>query len=100
MANKDQEVKAAGIFSGDVTQKTSPCTAKVCKRDVKNFSPTDTSLANINTVQCSRPDPCFNKKLQTNAAKADRRKSVGVTVPMCGFSVSKKTDFSPCKCYW
>ena len=44
VGNKDHEVKAAGIFSGDVTQNTSPCTSKVCKRDVKNFSPINTNL--------------------------------------------------------
>ena len=98
MANKNHEIKAAGIFSGEVIQKTFPCTTTVGKRDVKNFSPIDTSLAITNTVQRSHPDPCFNKKLQTNAAKADRRKSVGVTVTgasPCGASVLVKNRFQP-----
>ena len=98
VTNKDHKVKVVGIVSRDVIQETSQCIAKVCKRDVKSFSPTDTSLSITNTVQCLHPDPCYNKKSQTNTAEADSRKSVGVTVTgasPCRSSVLVKNRFQP-----
>ena len=60
----DHKVKAASIFSVDVIQQTLQCTAKVYKRDIKNSSHTDTSLAFRSSIQCSRPGPYHDRKLQ------------------------------------
>ena len=94
----DIDHQATGTFSMDVIQQTFKCTAKVYKRDVKNSSPTDRNLAITSSIQCSRPGPCRDRKLQTNIAKVCREKSTGVTVTRASPYMLLKINFSPCKC--
>ena len=94
----DHQVKATGTFSMDVIQQTFQCTAKVYKRDVKNSSLTDRNLAITSSIQCSRPGPCRDRKLQTKKAKVCREKSTGVTVTGASpyrASVLLKNKFQP-----
>ena len=95
---RDQHMKKAGIFSGEVIHKNPPVAAKVSKRDDKKFSPIDTSLAITSTVSRFRSDLSSNKKLQTSVEKTDCRKNVGVTVTgacPCGASVLLQNRFQP-----
>ena len=95
---RDQYMKKAEIFSGQVIHKNPPLAAKVSRRDDKNFSPIDISLAITSTVSRYRSDLSSSKKLQTNVAKTNCRKSVGVTVTgagPCGASVLLQNRFQP-----
>ena len=94
----DQHMKKAETFTAQVIHKNPPLATKVSKRDDRNFSPIDTTLAITSTVSCHCSDPSSNKKLQASVEKTDCTKNVGVTVTgarPCGASVLLQNRFQP-----
>ena len=95
---KDQYMKKAKNFCGEVIHRNPPLTAKVSRSDDKNFNPIDTSLAITSTVSRYHSDIPSNKTLQTNVAKTDCKRNDGVTVAgacPCGASVLLQNRFQP-----
>ena len=91
-------MKKAETFTAQVIHKNPPLAAKVSKRDDKNFSPIDTTLATTSTVSRHCSYPSSNKKLQASVEKTGCTKNVGVTVTgarPCGASVLLQNRFQP-----